>query len=571
MTSAALSETTSKDVVDRLGPRLIENGILDPAALERAVRLEAESQERLDQVLVKLALVSERDLAHAFSTIMDLPLAKADDYPAAPLLQDTISSNFLKAFRAIPLAQTGQHLDLAIADPVDSYARDAIALGSGLTVRPWVGLPADIDAALERLYDQPEQELLDEVEGSEVEDTRQDIERLKDSASEAPVVRFVDQLVRKAVEMGASDVHVEPFENWLRLRYRIDGVLREAPSPPARLRSAILSRIKIMARLDIAETRLPQDGRIRLAVRGRDIDLRVSTVPTMHGECAVLRILDREAVALDFERLGLSGKALQRYLRILERPHGILLVTGPTGSGKTTTLYTSLVRLNNGEQKILTVEDPIEYQLDGINQAQIQPQIGLTFAQLLRAYLRQDPDILMIGEIRDLETAEIAVQAALTGHLVLSTLHTNNAATTVTRLLDMGIEGHLLASTLNGVSAQRLVRTLCTACRRSYKPSPDLIRQLGLVRLMGNGAERLYRAGSCNACAGTGYRGRTSINETLEINDRIRDLVVRSATAQEIEAAAVTDGMRSLYEDGLAAVAKGATSVEEVLRVTREG
>ena len=356
-------------------------------------------------------------------------------------------------------------------------------------------------------------------------------------------------------------------EQGLRARYRIDGVLRDIEPPPAQLRAAIISRLKIMARLNIAERRLPQDGRIRVAVRGKDIDLRVATLPTMHGESVVLRVLDRSSVALDFVSLGFEPKALAAYREALARPNGIILVTGPTGSGKTTTLYASLIELNTPDRKVLTVEDPIEYQLDGVNQVQIKPQIGLSFAHVLRSMLRHDPDVIMIGEIRDLETAQIAIQAALTGHLVLSTVHTNNAASTLTRLLDMGVEDYLLPSTLNAIVAQRLVRRLCEHCREAYAPLPELVAQLGL---RGDGDIRFWRAVGCGGCHHTGYSGRICINETLIVTDLIRRQLLQHAESTELQRAAVAAGMQPMLQDGIGKMAGGLTSVEEVMRVTRE-
>ena len=470
---------------DSIGKLLIERGKLNAADLDRARRVQQETPERINVILTQLGLVSERDMAEALALYLDLPLVTAADYPTEAILEDQISTKFLKEFRTIPLADTAEGLVLAIADPLDAYAVNAVRLLTGKPVLPRVGVPAEIEAAFERLYGGSKasiENIFEEVTGEEDEGTNEDIERLKDLASEAPVIRMVNLLISKAVEMRASDIHIEPFERKLKVRYRIDGVLRQMDAPPSRLRAAVISRVKLMAKLNIAETRLPQDGRIRLVIRGKEIDLRVSTVPSMHGESLVLRVLDKGSVALDFPTLGFEKQLLKSYLDLLDRPHGILLVTGPTGSGKTTTLYTSLLRLNTGERKILTVEDPIEYQLEGINQVQVKPQIGLGFANVLRSFLRQDPDVIMIGEIRDLETAEIAVQAALTGHKVLSTLHTNDAATTITRLLDMGVEDYLLTSTVNGVVAQRLVRTLCGHCREPRPVLPEMVEQLQLGR-----------------------------------------------------------------------------------------
>ncbi|HYZ34421.1 MAG TPA: GspE/PulE family protein, partial [Crenalkalicoccus sp.] len=377
-------------------------------------------------------------------------------------------------------------------------------------------------------------------------------------------------LIARAVEARASDIHLEPTEDRLRIRLRVDGVLEEVEGPPPALRHAVVSRIKIMAKLNIAERRLAQDGRLRFAVRGKEVDFRVSTTPVIHGESVVLRILDRGSLVLEFEALGFSPDILPRYREILERPHGILLVTGPTGSGKTTTLYTSLMALNTPERKILTIEDPIEYQLQGVNQTQVKPQIGLSFGAALRSFLRQDPDIMMVGEIRDLETAQIAVQAALTGHMILSTLHTNDAASAVTRLLDMGVEPFLLTSTLNAVVGQRLVRRLCPHCRRAVTPSAEAVAALGLAELVPAGAPlRLYEPVGCEHCNG-GYRGRAAILELLPMSEPIARLVLARAEARAIGEAAAAEGMRTMFADGMLKALAGLTTADEVLRVTRD-
>ena len=558
---------------DSIGKLLIERGKLNTADLDRARRVQQETPERINVILTQLGLVSERDMAEALALYLDLPLVTAADYPTQAILEDQISTKYLKEYRIIPLADTAEGLVLAIADPLDAYAVNAMRLLTGKPVLPRVGVPAEIEAAFERLYGTSKasiENIFEEVTSEEDEGTNEDIERLKDLASEAPVIRMVNLLISRAVEMRASDIHIEPFERKLKVRYRIDGVLREVDAPPSRLRAAVISRVKLMAKLNIAETRLPQDGRIRLVIRGKEIDLRVSTVPSMHGESLVLRVLDKGSVALDFPLLGFEKQVLKSYLDLLDRPHGILLVTGPTGSGKTTTLYTSLLRLNTGERKILTVEDPIEYQLEGINQVQVKPQIGLGFANVLRSFLRQDPDVIMIGEIRDLETAEIAVQAALTGHKVLSTLHANDAATTITRLLDMGVDDYLLTSTVNGVVAQRLVRTLCGDCREARPALPEMVEQLQLGRVTSSDPITLYHAIGCERCNGSGYLGRTGLLELLVLSDPIRRLILQRTEAHEIKRAAVDAGMRTMYQDGVHKVLAGTTTLEEVLRVTRD-
>jgi general secretion pathway protein E len=396
-----------------------------------------------------------------------------------------------------------------------------------------------------------------------------DAQRLKDLASEEPIIRLVNQLISRAVETRASDVHLEPFEDRLRLRYRYDGVLHEVDGPARRLHAAIISRIKIMAMLDIAERRLPQDGRIKLVVRGHEIDLRVSTMPSLHGERAVLRVLDRSAVDLDFEKLGMPEDLREGFCRLLEGPNGIVLVTGPTGSGKTTTLYTGLLHLNSTARNIITVEDPIEYQLHGITQVQVKPQIGLNFSNTLRTILRQDPDIIMIGEIRDIETAQIAVQAALTGHLVLSTLHTNSAAATITRLRDMGLEDYLLTATLKGIVAQRLVRRLCPACKRPIEAGPELAARFELDRLMPARPFILHEPVGCENCRGTGYVGRIAISELLIPDGQVHDLILERADHVAIQKAACQAGMRTLYENAMTQVVAGMSSLSEVLRSIR--
>ena len=559
-------------VEQALGESLVAKGKLDAAGFERAKRVRSDTGDRLSVILPKLGLVSERDLADALAAELELPLVGPRDFPEEPLFKDRLSPRFLREAQVLPIAEEAEGLVVAMADPLNRFALDALRLVAGGKVLTRVAVPGEIESAIDRLYaTKPgaaaagEAALEHDEQGLEL-----DVERLRDLASEAPVIRLVNQLITKAVERRASDIHIEHFENTMRVRYRIDGVLQEVESPANRFRAAIVSRIKIMAKLNIAERRLPQDGRIKLAIRGTPIDLRISTIPTMHGEGVVMRVLDRQGVSLDFAALGVSDYALETLLKIVERPHGIVLVTGPTGSGKTTSLYTSLVRLNSPDKKILTVEDPIEYQLDGINQIQVQPGIGLTFANVLRSILRQDPDIVMIGEIRDVETAEIAIQAALTGHLVLSTLHTNDAAGTISRLLDMGAEDYLLTTTLNGVAAQRLVRTLCRHCKTRSLALPELVEQLNLRRYTREAEIHLYRPVGCEHCNGTGFFGRSSLIEVLVVDDAIRRLILQRAESMDLHRAAVEGGMRTMYDDGMRKALSGLTTVEEVLRVTRD-
>jgi general secretion pathway protein E len=561
------------EVLGKLGMSLVDGGAIDRRTLDRARRVAAETGARLDQVLTQLGLVSDRGLAEALAQLIAAPLVGAADYPDAPLLHDRLKPKFLRRVRAMPIAATADRAIIAMADPLDIFARHAIAAAIGRPVAVAVAVPIELEAALERLYAELSDsgdtaEMLDEMV-ADAEPAEEDAERLKDLASEAPVIRLVNQLIARAVETHASDVHLEPFPDRLRIRYRYDGVLHEVEPPPARLQAAVISRIKIMARLDIAERRLPQDGRIKLTVRGHEIDFRVSSIPSLHGEKVVLRILDRTAVEFDYAKLGLPADIRQGIERALDLPNGMVLVTGPTGSGKTTTLYTGLLKLNTVARNVVTVEDPIEYQLTGINQIQVKPQIGLNFASLLRSILRQDPDVIMIGEIRDLETVQIAVQAALTGHLVLSTIHTNSAAATMTRLRDMGLEDYLMTATLKAVLAQRLVRRLCPVCKTPDPAPSALIERHGLERLAPAEAITLFHPKGCSACRGTGYRGRRAIAELLVPNRAIDRLIFEGADDSAIERAAVEQGMRPIFDNGLLAVIEGDTTIEEVVRCIR--
>jgi general secretion pathway protein E len=569
----SLSAEDPAEGLARLGAVLVESGAVDRRTLERAGRVAAETGGRLDHVLTQLGLVSERGLAEALAQLLGAPLVAIADYPDTPLFLDQLKVKFLRKVRALPIAATNGRATLAMADPLDAFTRNAVAAALGHPVAVAVAVPIELEAAFDRLYAGSEEggdgaALLDEV-APDAEPAEEDAERLKDLASEAPVIRLVNQLIARAVETHASDVHVEPFPDRLRVRYRYDGVLHEIEPPPARLQAAVISRIKIMARLDIAERRLPQDGRIKLTVRGHEIDFRVSTIPSLHGEKVVLRVLDRTAVEFDYEKLGLPADIRQGIERALELPNGMVLVTGPTGSGKTTTLYTGLLKLNTVARNVVTVEDPIEYQLSGINQIQVKPQIGLNFASLLRSILRQDPDVIMIGEIRDLETAQIAVQAALTGHLVLSTVHTNSAAATMTRLRDMGLEDYLMTATLKAVLAQRLVRRLCPECKAVEAAPEALIERFDMTRLAPGREIALYHPVGCPACRGTGFRGRRAIAELLVPTRAIDRLIFEGADDGAIERAAVGDGMRPIFDSGLLAVIEGDTTIEEVVRCIR--
>jgi len=550
---------------------LLEKDRLKSADLKRAQNYQEQNGGDLVTLLVRLGLVSERDVAEAEAGLLQLPVLRTADLPdEAPELPD-VSLRFLKQNLILPIAESNGDLTVVMANPRDEFARQALSMASGKNIITQVGIASEIENGIEKLLGGGRSamgQIVDTLGGGEEGDL-EDVEHLRDLASEAPVIRLVNLIMQRAVESRASDIHIEPFENRLKVRYRVDGVLQEVEAPPAKSTAAVISRIKIMAKLNIAERRLPQDGRIMHRVQGKELDLRVSTVPTSHGESVVMRILDRESIVLDFDSLGFDEEIRRQFVHQLEMPHGIILVTGPTGSGKTTTLYTALSALNTPERKIITVEDPVEYQLEGINQIQAKSAIGLDFAHALRAIVRQDPDVIMIGEMRDLETARIAIQSALTGHLVLSTIHTNDAAGGVTRMLDMGVEDYLLTSTVNAILAQRLVRTLDPASRQSYELLPEVAREIGLHELGGQERYVFYRPVPTEENP-TGYRGRTSILELLTMSDSIRRLIMKHATSGDIEECAIAEGMRTMYLDGLNKCLQGVTTLDEVLRVTQE-
>jgi len=569
---APLAPVAEDSLDERICAFMVKKGRVKEADLARARRLHEESEDdSFLSLLTKLGLVSERDLAESVAELLRLPLLAAKDFPEAPPPNVQVSVRFLKQHHIVPIAESETEVGLLVADPADVYPLQAVELATGRKAIVSVGLRSEIDDLIERYYGQGRSAMGTIVETLSDENARgeDDIEHLRDLASEAPVIRLVNLIVQRAVEQRASDIHIEPFENRLKVRYRIDGVLHEVESPPAASTAAVISRVKIMAKLNIAERRLPQDGRIMLRVQGKELDLRVSTVPTSWGESVVMRILDRESVVFDFHTLGFTDEFLPQFEKVLELPHGILLVTGPTGSGKTTTLYTALSKLNTPDVKIITVEDPVEYQIEGINQIQAKPQIGLDFSHALRSIVRQDPDIIMIGEMRDLETAKIAIQSALTGHLVLSTLHTNNAAGGITRLLDMGVEDYLLTSTVNGILAQRLVRRLDKASAEPYLALPEVIAEFGLERFTHERPIQLYKPVPTPNHP-SGYYGRTTIMEFLVMSDPLRRLIMQHAGMGEIEEQARREGMRTMYEDGLAKSVQGVTTIEEVLRVTQE-
>ena len=553
-----------------LGQMLRERGLISEDDLKNALALQQERRDKLGRILVDLGYVAERDVLNVVSEQLKVPIFNGD-YPAVPVESAGLPFRFLRAFNAIPVHVEDKVLSLVMADALDVETQNAARLRSGLELQVFMAPESDIQQQLDRLYGDEENssEKLIETLGDAFGGDDENIEHLRDLASEAPVIRLVNLMISRAVESRASDIHLEPFEREMRLRYRVDGVLHNMDSPPNPLRAAIISRIKLMAKLNIAERRLPQDGRIKLKVLGKEIDLRVSTLPTMYGESVVMRILDRSNSSLiDLRRLGFPDDLYEKVCQMTSKPHGIFLVTGPTGSGKSTTLYSALKRINIPDRKIITIEDPIEYQMDGINQIHVNPQIGLTFAAGLRHIVRQDPDVIMVGEIRDLETADIAIRSALTGHLVFSTLHTNDAPSAVTRLVDMGVEDYLLASSLIGILAQRLVRVNCKECKTPEEVPAAVLRQASFDA-DGETVE-LQKGQGCPHCDYTGYESRIGIFELLDIDDAMRRLIVTTADSTVLKAEAVRSGMRTLKEDGWNKVLAGITRPDEVLRVTQE-
>ncbi|MEA2658537.1 MAG: ral secretion pathway protein [Candidatus Binatota bacterium] len=554
---------------------LVERELITEDELERVTKLRDEQQAPLTRLVVELGIISEEDLLPVLHEHFNIPVMSLRDMPNAPLPIDlpTGAGDFFKLARMVPVSIDGRYLLVATTDPLDVSRLHALELAIGLPVKPVLAKEKEISARIEALYGSTEvadnsQEFAEQVEG--IGDEEEDVAHLRDMASEVPVIRMVNQMLIRALESRASDVHIEPFENQLKIRYRIDGILHEGESPPRHLKAAVISRLKILAQLNIAERRLPQDGRIKTRLGGKDIDLRISTVPTLYGESVVIRLLERGQIFAQLETLGFPPDLLACFNEMILKSHGLILVTGPTGSGKTTTLYGALQKINDPGKKIITIEDPVEYQLGGVNQIHVKPQIGLTFASGLRSIVRQDPDVIMVGEIRDAETAEIAVQAALTGHLVFSTLHTNDAAGAISRLLEMGVQDYLLSSSLLCVLAQRLVRRLCPGCRKEvpFAGLNGAAPALGIQN--GESLATVWEAVGCNSCSGTGYLGRVGIYELLPVTSEINKIIVQRADANAIRNLAVEQGMRLLRDDGWDKVRQGATTVAEVLRVSRE-
>ncbi len=553
-----------------LGEILIDDGSVTPDVVDAALARAATTGERIGEALVALGAASAEDVLRALARQKKLPFLSRDELPSPLPILKNVSPKYLRQYLVCPISVDGGLLTVAAADPLNPLIVDDLRQCTGLEVKVVVSAADAITEAIDRTYDgsaTPLQRIVEGIEPERAAEGDEDINHLRDMAFEAPVVRLVNLLIEGAISAEASDIHIEPFEDTLRIRYRIDGILFDQEAPPRRLQAAVTSRIKIMAEMNIAERRLPQDGRIRVTLHGRRIDIRVSTMPTVHGESIVMRLLDRSTVFLPLERLGFGPDTQRKFESLIKRPHGIVLVTGPTGSGKTTTLYAALDKINSPDVKIITVEDPVEYQLKGVNQIPVKAKIGLTFASGLRHIVRQDPDVILVGEIRDLETAEISIQAALTGHLVFSTLHTNDAPAAITRLQDMGVEPYLVSSVLEGVLAQRLLRRICPACRAPYRsPAPDL-EALGIEAAADT---PLFRGRGCDECRGTGYRGRTAIYELFIITEDVRSLMLRRASAREIRRHAVEAGMVTLRMDGWLKAREGITTIEEILRVTQE-
>ncbi len=559
-----------------LGQILLETTSLDEEALRDALAIQQQRGGRIGEILINQNLVTEEEVFQALSRQLNIPYWPeiADEQLDLELLR-TVPINFCKRHILLPLKSEGEIVQVAVSDPLDLAPMDDLQLLLKKPVQAVLARPFNVLHTINRSYDlisETAEKMVEGLHEEELDLLSTELEEPKDlldASDEAPIIRLVNSILYNSVKQRASDIHIEPFEKELVVRFRIDGVLYDMVRPPKRFQSSTISRIKIMAGLNIAEKRLPQDGRIRIKIGGKDVDIRVSVIPTAHGERIVMRLLDRTQVLLQLEEIGLTGRKLVQMRKLIRMSYGIMLETGPTGSGKTTTLYAALSEINTSDKNIITVEDPIEYQLKGVGQIQVNPKIDLTFARGLRAILRQDPDVIMVGEIRDLETAEIAIQASLTGHLVLSTLHTNDAPTAITRLVDMGIEPFLVSSSLTGVVAQRLIRVLCPLCKEPYVPTDDELKEIQVDRCqLQNG--HFYRRGGCQKCSDTGYLGRSGIYELLMVDDEIQNLILKGADANVIRKAAVAKGMTTLRQDGAEKVVAGITTVQEVARVSQD-
>ncbi len=559
-----------------LGEILVRENWVTREQLQRGLAHHREVGKRLGETLVELGYISEEDVTKALALQFGVPHLSLAALSVTPVsIRERLSPKYLREHKVFPIEVKDGVLSVAMSDLADPYTLDDLRLSTGLAITVCIANEREILEAIDQYYGDGQTTIekivksYSEEEGGGGGEDREDVDHLRDLASEAPVIQLVNLLITRAVEARASDIHIEPFEDTFRIRYRVDGVLLDQESPPKRLQRAVISRVKIMAKMNIAERRLPQDGRIRLQILGKDLDLRVSTIPTLHGESVVMRILDRSSLLLSLGDMGMPEDVRVQFQRLIRKPHGMILVTGPTGSGKTTTLYTALSEINSTDKKIITIEDPVEYQLQGVNQIHVKSKIGLTFASGLRSIVRQDPDIIMVGEIRDAETADIAIHSALTGHLVFSTLHTNDAPGAITRLLDMGIENYLVSSVLVAVLAQRLVRVICSECREPYRLDVAAVRKMGIKGEV-DGALQMFRGKGCVACNFTGYHGRSGIYEFLVINEEIQRLILEKADSNMIRQRAIAFGMKTLWEDGWMKVEQGVTTLEDLLRVTKE-
>jgi type IV pilus assembly protein PilB len=570
-----MSIGASNMMIDRLGELLLKEKLITQEQLSKAIDEQRSGGGRIGFNLTKLGFIDEKELTEFLSRQYGIPSIDLSSTEIDPEIIKLIPEDVARKYQIIPVSRAGSTLTIAMADPSNIFAIDDVKFLTGYSVETVVASEAAMKGAIEQYYDVPEMDygdVLTEFDETEMEVVQEeediDLSDLKKAVEDAPVVKLVNLILTDAIKKGASDIHIEPYEKSFRVRYRIDGVLQEIMKPPLKLKNAIVSRIKIMSNLDIAERRLPQDGRIKLKMgKNKEMDYRVSVLPTLYGEKVVTRLLDKSNLQLDMTKLGFEDSALTNFLEAIHKPWGMVLVTGPTGSGKTTTLYSALTDLNKVSENISTAEDPVEYNLEGINQVQMHEDIGLNFAAALRAFLRQDPDIIMVGEIRDYETAEIAIKAALTGHLVLSTLHTNDAPSTINRLLNMGIEPFLIASSTNLVLAQRLARKICSECKEVLKMPPQALIDIGFspeeVKSM-----VCYKGKGCAVCNGSGYKGRIALYEVMVMNETLKELVLNGVSAAELKRAAINEGMKTLRMSGLQKVQEGTSTIEEILRVT---
>ena len=556
-----------------LGEMLVVDNVITREQFEDALKKQEESGSSLGSILVDMNYATEWELAAALGKQLNVPFITLSHYEIDPDILKSIPEEIVKKYKIVPVDKTGKTLTVALADPSNVYLLDELKLVTKCNILPVISFESDIEEAIHKYYgsDNNMDEMIKEITQQDLEIIRSSEEGseeeldLETSPNDAPVIQLVNLVVEEALKMRASDIHIEPYEKTLRVRYRIDGALREMSTPPKKMQNAIISRIKILSQLNIAERRLPQDGRFKIRKDNRNIDFRVSIIPTVFGEKVVMRILDQGALMLDLTDLGFDESELKIFEKYIRRPYGMVLITGPTGSGKSTTLYSALSTINDPKKNINTIEDPVEYQLKGINQVQVKPEIGLNFADGLRSFLRQDPDIIMVGEIRDLETAEIAIRAALTGHLVLSTLHTNDAPSTINRLANMGIESYLVTASLLMVVAQRLVRKICDRCKEEFKPTDEMLQSFSLT---GDKKYKFYRGRGCDRCSGSGYRGRIAIYEVMDITDDLRALILRGASNVEIKKYAVEHNMRTLRMSGIQKVIQGITTFDEILTIT---